>query len=73
MKEEIRSKTHAWFISFKFTYSFDLITVAAEDVGLNVSDLDNVHTFTRYTTCISEDKGGSGNPSVATGKGEYLN
>ena len=27
---------------------------------------------TRYTTCISEELGGSGNPSVATGQGKYL-
>ncbi|XP_072027287.1 leucine dehydrogenase-like isoform X2 [Amphiura filiformis] len=52
-----------------FITSLNGCYVAAEDVGLNVSDLDNVHMFTRYTTCISEDKGGSGNPSVATGKG----
>ncbi|XP_064633528.1 leucine dehydrogenase-like [Lineus longissimus] len=43
--------------------------VAAEDVGLNVADLNNVHLKTRYTTCIGEDLGGSGNPSIATGKG----
>ena len=47
-----------------------MYAVAAEDVGLNVIDLDTVHMFSRYTTCISEEKGGSGNPSVATGKGE---
>ncbi|XP_022104027.1 uncharacterized protein LOC110986459 isoform X2 [Acanthaster planci] len=52
-----------------FLSSLNGCLVAAEDVGLNVIDLDNVHMFTRYTTCISEDKGGSGNPSVATGKG----
>lgn len=43
--------------------------MAAEDVGLTVSDLDNVHARTRYTTCINADLGGSGNPSIATGKG----
>ncbi|XP_071810149.1 leucine dehydrogenase-like isoform X2 [Asterias amurensis] len=52
-----------------FLTSLNGCLVAAEDVGLNVRDLDNVHMFTRYTTCISEEKGGSGNPSVATGKG----
>ncbi|XP_038054455.1 leucine dehydrogenase-like isoform X1 [Patiria miniata] len=52
-----------------FLSSLNGCYVAAEDVGLNVIDLDNVHMFSRYTTCISEDKGGSGNPSVATGKG----
>lgn len=48
---------------------FVSITVAAEDAGVVVSDVDNVHMRTRYTTCISEKLGGSGNPSVATGKG----
>ncbi|XP_033114643.1 leucine dehydrogenase-like isoform X2 [Anneissia japonica] len=52
-----------------FFSSLNGCIVAAEDVGLNVSDLNNVHMFTRYTTCISENKGGSGNPSIATGKG----
>ncbi|KAJ8046773.1 Glutamate dehydrogenase 1, mitochondrial [Holothuria leucospilota] len=53
----------------EFLSSLNGCYVAAEDVGLNVNDLDDVHTFTRYTTCISESKGGSGNPSTATGKG----
>jgi glutamate dehydrogenase/leucine dehydrogenase len=38
-----------------------------------VIDLNNVHQKTRYTTCIGEDLGGSGNPSIATGKGTFLN
>ena len=49
-----------------------LLSVAAEDVGLHVVDLNNVHQRTRYTTCIGEDLGGSGNPSIATGKGKHL-
>ncbi|PIK58032.1 putative glutamate dehydrogenase A-like [Apostichopus japonicus] len=53
----------------EFLSSLNGCYVAAEDVGLNVNDLDDVNTFTRYTTCISETRGGSGNPSVATGKG----
>ena len=44
--------------------------MAAEDAGVVVSDIDNVHMRTRYTTCISEELGGSGNPSIATGKGK---
>lgn len=46
------------------------ISVAAEDAGVVVSDIDNVHMRTRYTTCISEELGGSGNPSIATGQGK---
>ena len=48
------------------------ISVAAEDAGVVVSDLNNVHSRTRYTTCFAEEFGGSGNPSVATGKGKYI-
>ena len=46
--------------------------MAAEDAGVVVSDVDNVHMRTRYTTCISEDLGGSGNPSIATGNGKNI-
>lgn len=52
-----------------FLTSLNGCYVAAEDVGITIIDLDNVHSRTRYTTCISEDLGGSGNPSVTTGKG----
>jgi len=43
--------------------------VAAEDVGLNVTDCDVVFSKTRYMTCISPALGGSGNPSVPTADG----
>eukprot|EP00127_Corallochytrium_limacisporum_P004193 Clim_evm138s157 gene=Clim_evmTU138s157 len=43
--------------------------VCAEDVGLVVSDLDMVHSRSRFVTCISEDLGGSGNPSLWTAQG----
>ncbi|XP_070558872.1 leucine dehydrogenase-like isoform X1 [Ptychodera flava] len=52
-----------------FLSSLNGCYVTAEDVGVNVNDLDHVHHRTRYATCIPEEKGGSGNPSVATGKG----
>ena len=52
-----------------FLTSINGCYIAAEDAGVVVSDLDNVHERTRFTTCISDDIGGSGNPSVATGKG----
>ncbi|XP_065058808.1 leucine dehydrogenase-like [Rhopilema esculentum] len=52
-----------------FLSSLNGCYVAAEDAGVVVSDVDNVHMRTRFTTCISEELGGSGNPSVATGKG----
>ncbi|GAB5356590.1 hypothetical protein AAMO2058_000302800 [Amorphochlora amoebiformis] len=43
--------------------------VAAEDAGVFVSDVDVVFSRSRYTTCISVEKGGSGNPSVPTAAG----
>ncbi|MFC1746334.1 Glu/Leu/Phe/Val dehydrogenase [Candidatus Riflebacteria bacterium] len=43
--------------------------VTAEDVGTNVTDMANVFSRTRFTTCIPEELGGSGNPSVPTARG----
>jgi leucine dehydrogenase len=56
--------------------------VTAEDVGTNVTDMANIFSNTRFTTCIPHEKGGSGNPSVPTARGvvagmeaamEYMN
>ncbi len=43
--------------------------VAAEDVGTNVADMANIYSRTRFTTCIPQELGGSGNPSILTAKG----
>ena len=43
--------------------------VTAEDVGTNVADMANIFSKTRFTTCIPESLGGSGNPSVPTARG----
>ncbi len=43
--------------------------VTAEDVGTNVEDMNKIFSNTRFTTCISPELGGSGNPSVPTAKG----
>jgi len=43
--------------------------VTAEDVGTCVEDMANVFATTRHTTCIPEELGGSGNPSVPTARG----
>lgn len=43
--------------------------VTAEDVGTNVADMANIFSRTRHTTCIPEEFGGSGNPSVPTARG----
>lgn len=52
-----------------FLTSLNGCYIGAEDAGVVVSDLNAVHERTRFVTCISESRGGSGNPSVATGKG----
>jgi leucine dehydrogenase len=43
--------------------------VTAEDVGTTVADIAGVFSRTRFTTCIPEEWGGSGNPSVPTARG----
>jgi glutamate dehydrogenase/leucine dehydrogenase len=43
--------------------------VTAEDVGTHVVDMANVFSTTRFTTCIPEALGGSGNPSAPTARG----
>lgn len=43
--------------------------VTAEDVGTAVSDMAEVFSTTRFTTCIPPELGGSGNPSVPTALG----
>jgi glutamate dehydrogenase/leucine dehydrogenase len=43
--------------------------VTAEDVGTSVKDMADVFSYTRFTTCIPGDFGGSGNPSVPTARG----
>ncbi len=43
--------------------------VTAEDVGTHVVDMVNIFTTTRFTTCIPQGLGGSGNPSAPTARG----
>ena len=52
-----------------FLTSLNGCYIGAEDAGVSVSDMNTVFSRTRFMTCISEDMGGSGNPSIATGKG----
>ena len=46
--------------------------ITAEDVGMETSDMDLVRTVTPYVTGISEEKGGSGNPSPITAYGVFM-
>jgi glutamate dehydrogenase/leucine dehydrogenase len=43
--------------------------VTAEDVGTTPIDMAEIFTATRFTTCIPEAAGGSGNPSPSTARG----
>jgi len=46
--------------------------ITAEDVGTTTEDMDRIHEVTPFVTGISEDKGGSGNPSPVTAYGVYM-
>jgi leucine dehydrogenase len=46
--------------------------ITAEDVGMETKDMDTVREVTKYVTGISEEKGGSGNPSPITAYGVYV-
>ncbi len=52
-----------------FISSLNGCYVTAEDVGTSLEDMTNVFSRTRFTTCIPQVFGGSGNPSVPTAKG----
>jgi len=43
--------------------------ICAEDAGTRATDMMSVFEHTRYTTCVSADVGGSGNPSPMTARG----
>ncbi len=53
----------------KFLTKLNGCYVTAEDVGTSVEDMANIHKTTRFTTCIPESIGGSGNPSEPTSRG----
>lgn len=46
--------------------------ITAEDVGMETKDMDTVREVTKYVTGISEEKGGSGNPSPITAYGVFM-
>jgi len=66
-------KTDALMKKFgEFVNSLGGKYITAEDVGMKTSDMDLVRTVTPYVTGISEEQGGSGNPSPVTGYGVYM-
>lgn len=46
--------------------------ITAEDVGTTTEDMDRIHKVTKFVTGISEEIGGSGNPSPVTAYGVYM-
>ncbi|GGH45799.1 leucine dehydrogenase [Mangrovimonas yunxiaonensis] len=56
----------------EYVHSLSGRYITAEDVGMETSDMDLVREVTPYVTGISEDKGGSGNPSPVTAYGVFM-
>ena len=52
-----------------FVTSLNGCYVTAEDLGTTPVDMAQVFSKTRFTTCIPQSVGGSGNPSILTGYG----
>jgi leucine dehydrogenase len=53
----------------KFVSSLNGCYITAEDVGTTTEDMQNIFLKNRFTTCIPQELGGSGNPSEATAFG----
>ena len=53
----------------RFIASLGGIYYTAEDVGTKTSDMNALLSQNRFTTCIGQDHGGSGNPSTHTARG----
>ena len=67
MNKTIREKIYQEY--GEFISSLNGCYVTAEDVGTSVEDMANVFRHTRFTTCIPQIFGGSGNPSEPTARG----
>lgn len=56
----------------QFVHSLSGKYITAEDVGMETRDMDIIREVTPHVTGISEEKGGSGNPSPVTAYGVYM-
>lgn len=66
-------KTPEMITSFgKYVNSLSGRYITAEDVGTTTADMDLIRDVTPYVTGISEERGGSGNPSPVTAYGVYM-
>lgn len=66
-------KTEELFRAFgRFVDSLGGRYITAEDVGINVQDMEWVNSETKYVTGIPKSLGGSGDPSPVTAYGVYM-
>ncbi len=66
-------KTDALMRKFgEFIHSLGGKYLTAEDMGMDTHDMDIIREVTPYVTGVSEEKGGSGNPSPFTALGVYM-
>lgn len=56
----------------EFVHSLSGRYITAEDVGMETHDMDVIREVTPHVVGISEEKGGSGNPSPVTAYGVYM-
>lgn len=66
-------KTESLFRAFgRFVQGLSGRYITAEDVGIDVQDMEWVHSETKYVTGIPQSIGGSGDPSPVTAFGVYM-
>ena len=66
-------KTEALFRAFgRFVDGLGGRYITAEDVGMEVQNMEWIYSETKYVTGIPETLGGSGNPSPVTAYGVYM-
>lgn len=64
---------HQLYTEFgQFISGLDGCYVTAEDVGTKPGDMATIYGASRFTTCIPDSLGGSGNPSGATARGVFM-
>jgi len=67
-----KDKSEALFRTFgRFVESLGGRYITAEDVGINVNDMEYVRMETRHVTGLSRAMGGSGDPSPITAQGVF--
>lgn len=68
-----KDKTEALFRAFgRYVDSLGGRYITAEDVGIDIQDMEWVFSETKYVTGIPKELGGSGDPSPVTAYGVYM-